>query len=210
MKEDWLKNPTNCKYCGELRKNRNSAINHQRFCKQNPSPDINPFSTPIRKGRPSWNKGLYGDERCKHSLETLQKLRIMGELRKGIPLHSEEFKKKQSIIAKQRGLGGHTSKRRIWYRDDIYLQSSFEIRLAKILDDLGIEWSRPDPFLYVTETGEHRYYPDFKVGNIYLDTKNEYLAIKDSIKIETVRQQTGADIRIVREHEITKEYVLAL
>jgi hypothetical protein len=56
----------------------------------------------------------------------------------------------------------------------------------------------------------HRYYPDFKIGSVYIDTKNDYLAIKDLPKIMAVREQNGVDVRIVTKDLITKEFIATL
>lgn len=158
----------------------------------------------------AWNKGLRGDPRSKRSAETRRKI---SQIKTGRTF-PDSFKKTMSEVAKRRCLGGHTSKIRIWYKmidgSEIYLQSSFEVRMAQLLDRMQIAWSRPEPLIWTDCSGHHRYYPDFKVGNIYLDTKNEYLAVKDLPKINTVKEQNGVDLRIVREHEITEDYIYAL
>lgn len=128
---------------------------------------------------------------------------------------SAEFKKLMSSIAKDRGLGGNTSKKRLEFLkkdgSSVYLQSSYEIEFANILEELDIEWSRPSPFKWVDENGDdHRYYPDFKVGGIYIDTKNDYLAIVDLPKINAVKEQNNIDLRIVTKDKINKEYVKSL
>lgn len=129
--------------------------------------------------------------------------------------HTDEFKKLMSEYAIKTGLGGHTSKRRIYFKrkngEEIYLQSSYEIRFAELLELLDIEWSRPSPLCWIDDYGNnHRYYPDFKIGNVYVDTKNSYLAIKDENKIAKVRIQNNIDLRIVLEKDITEEYIRSL
>ncbi len=37
--------------------------------------------------------------------------------------------------------------------------------------------------------GTHRYYADFKIGSVNIDTKNDYLIVKDAAKIQAVRDQ---------------------
>ena len=106
----------------------------------------------------------------------------------------DAFKERMSKIAKERNFGGITSKIRIWYKQkngkEIWLQSSYEIEFAKILDKLNLNWERPEPLKWIDNFGkEHRYYPDFKVNGIYFDTKNDYLAIKDIPKIEAVKNK---------------------
>lgn len=128
---------------------------------------------------------------------------------------SEDTRKKMSMNAKKRNLGGHTSKRKIFFNkkngDVVYLQSSFEIRFAQILEDLNISWERPEPFVWIDCHGiDHKYYPDFKIGDIYIDTKNDYLAVVDLPKIEAVRSQNDIDLRIVTESMINRKYIGSL
>ena len=128
---------------------------------------------------------------------------------------SLEVKQKISRSCKDAGCGGHTSKRKLYFAKNngeiIYLQSSYEIEFAKILEKLNIQWSRPKPFLWIDEHGiDHKYYPDFKIGDIYIDTKNDYLAIVDLPKINKVIQQNNIDLRIVTKDMICEEYIGSL
>ena len=64
--------------------------------------------------------------------------------------------------------------------------------------------------MYIGSDGKnHRYYPDFKIGDIYVDTKNDYLAITDLPKINAVREQNQINLMIVTEENITKEFICA-
>lgn len=128
---------------------------------------------------------------------------------------SQATRDKLSKAAIKRGLGGHTSKTKLYYKtkdgSEIYLQSSYEIKFATILDELNIEWSRPDPLNWIDDAGKsHRYYPDFKIGNIYIDTKNDFLAKKDLPKIESVKRQNNIDLRIVTKDMINHTFVASL
>lgn len=126
-----------------------------------------------------------------------------------------EEKKKLSIAAKKRNFGGNTSKTKLYFlkKDGqiVYLQSSYEIRFAEFLERLNIEWERPPYFKWIDEQGEdHRYYPDFRIGSIFIDTKNDYLAIKDLPKITAVKIQNNIDLRIVTNDMINEEYIASL
>lgn len=167
------------------------------------------------KGRVSALKGrespFKGKQRKKHTEET--KLKI-SELRKG-KKRSEETKLKMSLIAIARGFGGNTSKKKFYFEKNngevVYLQSSYELLFAQLLEKLGIEWERPASFIWIDDLGiSHRYYPDFKINNIYIDTKNDYLAVKDLPKINAVKQQNNIDLRIVTKESITEEYIARL
>ncbi len=139
----------------------------------------------------------------------------MGKLFVSGTPHTEEFKILQSERAIKRGLGGHTSKIMIHYKmkdgSSVYLQSSYEIQFATLLDEMEIVWCRPNPFWYIGEDNKkHRYYPDFKINNIYIDTKNDYLVVKDKPKITAVREQNNIDLRIVTKDKINREFIASL
>lgn len=197
-----------CKFCQKECKNSNSFINHERCCKSNPLRQ----ATWLEKNMGSWtrvNQYTKPGSTWTHSPESRKKMSEKSLGRK----HTEEHKKYMSEIAHRRELGGHTSKRRMEYvcKDGsvVILQSSYEIRLAQILDDVGITWERPPYMLWKDAVGvNHRYYADFKVGDVYLDTKNSYLATKDAEKIKQVKEQNAVDLRVVLEHEINKETML--
>ncbi len=208
-----------CKYCNKECKNNNSHRNHERLCKYNP----NRQSTPFMDGKQLGHEGSNQYTKAKNlgldkpviSENTRKKLSDNRKASSNLYWSNSENRKKQSDHAKRRKLGGHTSKKKLYYeRNDgtvVYLQSSYEIEFAKLLDELNIEWTRPEPLIWVDYKGDnHRYYPDFLVDNIYIDTKNDYLAIKDKFKIDSVIQQNNVDVRIVTKQLITKEYIIAL
>jgi hypothetical protein len=71
----------------------------------------------------------------------------------------------------------------------VMLDSSWEEALAKRLDEIFVEWIRPEnPIRYVgKDKKEHNYFPDFYLPkyNVYLDPKNPMAikAQKDKIEI---------------------------
>lgn len=155
-----------------------------------------------------WNKGLSSDidSRVNHSDSTKELLRKKALGRK----HTDETKKKLSEVAKQNELGGHTSKNRIKYTTkeglEVYLQSSYEIELARELDKNNIQWIRPNPIIWVDDSdNEHRYYPDFYLSefDIYLDPKNDYLQKIDKQKIELVSKQNNIKILVLSKNQLS-------
>ena len=197
----------NCIFCKREINNKGSLISHQMRCKENPSATKIVFDYSKRRNENQYSKAKNEGKEIKVSYETREKLSKSAKKQ----IWSVERRDKLSKIAKRNGLGGHTSKRRLHYTmkngETIYLQSSYEIEFAKILDDHDIIWSRPDPFIWIDESGvDHRYYPDFKVGDIYFDTKNDYLAIKDLPKIKAVRNQNDIRLYIVTKDYINKDF----
>lgn len=204
-----------CEICGEYYTNNNFK-KHNISCDGKTREDRKPlYQTNGKRG--GWNKGLTKetDDNVKKIAATLNEGLASGRIKMKSTPHTVEFKNAQSIRAYARGLGGHTSKQQLYYlRKDgteIYLQSSYEIRFAKLLDELEFEWCRPPSLHWVDELGKpHRYYPDFLVGNIYIDTKNDYLAVKDKPKIDAVIKQNNVDIRVVTEKFINKDFIKSL
>lgn len=74
----------------------------------------------------------------------------------------------------------------------VKLDSSWEEALAKRLDDINIEWTRPTPIKWIDKDGStHNYFPDFYLPayDLYLDPKNPY-AIKAQLpKIICLKKQ---------------------
>ena len=91
----------------------------------------------------------------------------------------------------------------------IYLQSSFEIRMAILLNKANILWERPQGIQYMIDGSEHRYYPDFYLPehHIYIDTKNNYLMEKDKEKIENVSFQNNVKILMIGQNQINIDYI---
>ena len=166
-----------CKFCGDDRKSKKSLFAHQALCKFNPdgkSPSS--WATGNRKGIPSWNSGLSGDERCKHSKESKQ---IMSEKMKerSVEWHKENGKRISESIQKKVEEGTwHTSLAKNMHIEynGVDLHGSWELAYAKYLDFNNIKWVRnKDSFLYVYEEKQRRYTPDF-----YLLDAEEYVEIK--------------------------------
>lgn len=89
--------------------------------------------------------------------------------------------------------GGETNYKRYQYKD-ITMDSSWEVELAKWMDENNIKWirSRKICLFWKDETGGlRRYYPDFYLPdyNVYLDPKNKYLQEKDKFKLDNIRSQ---------------------
>jgi len=72
---------------------------------------------------------------------------------------------------------------------EFIFDSSWEDALAIRLDQLDVEWTRPDPIPYVLADGKERnYFPDFYLPkfDLYLDPKNPYVMRKQKEKLDAV------------------------
>ena len=115
-----------------------------------------------------------------------------------------------SETAKRTKLGGNHNRFSLWYESKIagkvFLESSYELKVAQELDRNNINWIRPKSFSYVTEDNKnHLYYPDFYLIDykVYLDPKNSYLIEKDKIKISTVSQQNNIKVLVLTKEQLT-------
>lgn len=141
------------------------------------------------------------------SEETKQKLR---ESMRGRRIHSDDFKKRMSSLAKVRCLGGKNSRKSIKYvcqnGKTISLQSSYEVRVAESLDSCKVRWKRPS-YLYWKDKNEevHRYYPDFYLldYDVFLDPKNDYLISIDKEKISRVIMQNQVKVLLLDKDHLS-------
>ncbi len=105
-----------------------------------------------------------------------------------------------------------------WYESPIagkvWLESSWEVRCAKILDKQNIPWVRPkNSFEWIDENSiSHKYYPDFFLleKNLYLDPKNPHRQKIDAFKIAYVKEHHKINLLILGRKDIEENSFLAL
>lgn len=161
-----------CKYCNQefdiSDKPSGWMANHSRWCDENPK--RTEYSNNMEKARNAKknfkNQYSYGAV-C--SEETKEKIRKSSIGRK----HTEDTRQllsEKALSSPHRRLKKGT----VEYKG-ILLDSSWELALAKRLDELGIKWMRPDPIPWIDTNGvTHNYFPDFYLEdhNLFLDPKN--------------------------------------
>ena len=94
----------------------------------------------------------------------------------------------------------------------VNLDSSYEIKIAKILDDHNIRWERPKPLVWIDHKGRTRhYFPDFLLNdyNIYLDPKNDYCFKVQKEKIDYVLKNYK-NVFFLTKNDLTWEFILDL
>lgn len=99
-------------------------------------------------------------------------------------LHSEKMKSRKRT--------GKNYTKRTFYTSPtagkVYLESSWELKLARSLDENEVSWIRPKYLNYTIHGKTKSYYPDFYLPeyDVYLDPKNRYQREKDKDKLEAV------------------------
>jgi hypothetical protein len=185
-----------CKHC----KNKfdgfttSQKANHTRWCYENPK----------RSSYGNGGKQLHTEEANAKRTESIKKAhtegKYFGSAKKAVETrrlngtlkHTEESKeliRQKALSSKHRRLVRSVREYVKLDGSIVKLDSSWEEALAKRLDDIGIQWIRPEtPIEYVGSDGRtHNYFPDFYLPeqNLYLDPKNP-AAInvqKDKLKI---------------------------
>lgn len=169
----------NCVYCGKYCKNRNSLLNHERTCKFNPNRQIRKSTTDnfkkYRETYGSWNKGLdkNTDSRLKQIGEKLKDGYLSGRLKPSF----KGRKHSASTIAKMKEHSGGYRKTKIAYKRGFYkgyhCDSSWELAYVIYNLEHNIEFEQCNEYFYYTYKGKiHKYYPDFKEGDTYIEIKN--------------------------------------
>ncbi len=164
-----------------------------------------------------WNKGLTKetDERVRKNAESIKQAFIKNGHPSIGKTHSLESKQHLSKIAKERGIGGKTYKKLYKYTmvcgKEIYMDSSYEIKVAEELDKNNIRWERSAPMKWIDASNQkHNYHADFYLldYNIYLDPKNDYLIKKDKDKIHRASTQNNVTIIVLSKRELEWNVIL--
>ena len=197
-----------CKFCGRECKNRNSLINHESCCKENPNKTQLNISR-HRKSHRAWNKGLTKetDARIAKGTSTLKEGYASGRL---IPSqtgrhHTLETRKQMSekkIYMYSVGILPSKVKGVKFYRErnlngiEYAIQGTWELAVARKLNAMNILWEKGFSIKYVKEDGSiHQYLPDF-----YLPVTNEYIEVKgfftdlDKTKMRYVLEQNSISL----------------
>jgi len=157
-----------------------------------------------RKDYIPWNKGMPLDE---------IKLHYDGNFRQGIKEHTAETKNLLSIKACERLQKNSKYSKNIEYKPGVVLESSFEVRTAVILDELGIKWIKVRQGYIWNDAGKtRRYIPDFYLPkyDLFLDPKNDYLIKKDKVKIDSAMELNNIKVVVLSDAQISKEFIETL
>lgn len=201
-----------CQFCSSERKSARSLSQHRPTCPNNPDRKISSgFS-----GKTPWNAGQTKETNPEVALyaQKMSEMYKAGRIKpSGAAASSAE---ERSLRAKAQRFGGYrenagrSKKFRVEdsFGDEVVLQSSYELRCANILDDLGIKWIRPKALMY----DGRRYYPDFYLPDldVYLDPKNDFKALQDRAKINAVIEQNSVVVYILADEQINTEYLARL
>lgn len=189
-----------CKFCSKECHSRNSLLNHQKRCKDNPerltSEIFAPGHVGFQKGKSAWNKGLT-KETDKRLAALSQKIKIIKKNnpqvncgRASTPEKEAERRAKISDYAKSRNFGGLTPRsgrgKKGWYKG-YFCDSTYELVYVIYNIDHNVSFQRCERcYPYTIDGEQHNYYPDFELSDGSLvEIKGYHTDIVD-IKTESV------------------------
>lgn len=200
-----------CKHCKNefdiSDKPKGWMANHTRWCAKNPKRVQ--YSENLAKSR----KAITLESRKKQA-EGIKKAHREGKydhvdrktfLGKNHSEKTKEILRKKALASPHRRLKKGT----IEYKG-ILLDSSWELVLAKRLDELGIKWVRPEPIPWVDDQGiTHNYFSDFYLEDydLYLDPKNPQAVKVQKKKLDCLLTQYK-NIVILESIEECKQFSL--
>ena len=183
---NWL-----CKYCKAYFdfEQPYQKASHSRWCTENPKhkqykDELSNRTIKYNKKRKPTNQFISGNMDG-HSPSTIEKIKQLSTGRN----HTDETKhlcRIKALASNHRRLRRKT----IMY-NGIMMDSTWEVELAKRLDDLNIKWERPKPIKWVDENGlSHNYFPDFYIPemDVYLDPKNKHAYNVQKKKIDILNK----------------------
>lgn len=194
-----FKKSTHCKHCevswDELGLDvvKGEIANHIRWCKDNPMRYAYTVGT-IENVKSMNLAKLSTGYTNQFSKAKLLGNHIESHLKgKPHPKHFGKHKPESIELIRQKAL--QSTHRRLrkgvsWY-NGVMMDSSWEVALAKRLDELGIRWNRPDPLKWTDSEGRVRnYFPDFYLldYNLFLDPKNKAAYENQKHKIEILKK----------------------
>lgn len=197
-----------CKYCNKECKNKNSLVQHEIRCKENPNKiDMSYIKPGHSKGHKGKNQFIKAKELHLDIPIVSEETKIKIGLKSKNHKHSELTKQKISksirkaiINNPQSYCSSNVNGRVKHYKYKEYIMdSSWELLVAKYLDNLNIKWIKPNNFfLYNWNNNIHKYFPDFYLYDydIYIEVKG-YERERDIAKYNSIN-----NLIIIKKKEI--------
>lgn len=182
-----------CKYCSEIFRTRAELRAHNALHKNEPN-----------YGYSGWNSGLHLSDNTKQKISEARKNRIV----------SEETKKKISETCKKNKLSGGLREgsghgKMGWYKG-FYCRSSWELAwvIYQLEHNIKVEQCK-EYFEYQYDNKIHRYYPDFKIGEVYYEIKGQHFPNLDAKLEQFPRDKKLVMIDGIKENKPFLDYAIS-
>lgn len=199
-----------CPTCGSEFESSN-AKQALKFCSQkcaNVNAGKKGVEKAVAEGR--WTKLSKEEKRAKMKIQRLgwKKSDLVCEIcnrgfqnfnRKAKTCSKDCFRKHTSQrAAANPNCGGQSNYKRYTY-NGITMDSSWEVEVAKFMDEKGIRWERSKKLcvIWTDDDGrKRRYHPDFYLPDydMYIEPKNKFLLIRDFQKLERAKAENGINL----------------
>lgn len=202
-----------CKWCSKIFTESDNRPNHTRWCDNNPKKSFYKKTNDGSQMRtPEAIENRKAGIKAAHAAG---KYDAANAAQKGKAGHKHTDESKEKIREKAlasphrrlvRSIRSYTKKD----GSTVMLDSSWEEILAKRLDELNINWIRPNPIKWVDMLGKNRnYFPDFYLTDfdLYLDPKNRYACKVQADKITCLTAQVK-NLIILTTDEQCKNFTL--
>lgn len=208
--EEYKQNPTRCKTCDtEIEYDKR----HNKFCSKSCSAYYNnklrTYSEETKRKISQANTGKKASEETKqkrmigshckvfdHTCSVCGKISIYSISKK----ETKTCGARECIIHASVGRRPYPNGKRKLFnywceeqKEEVVLESSWELDLAKWLDELNIKWIRPKHLTWNDGKKDRLYYPDFYLVDydVYLDPKNPWAMENDKFKMKVVSKQVN-------------------
>ena len=204
----------NCQYCGKFCKNKNSLNQHEIRCKQNPNRLKIVIKTDnfknYREKHGSWIKGLTKetDERVKKLSDSLKEGHRTKRLKPSFYGKHHTYETRLKMKRTNGGVRKSVIPYKRGYYKGYHCDSSWELAYVIYNIEHNIEFQQCNEYFYYEYENEtHKYYPDFKEGDIYVEIKN-FNSKKFNAKLEyfpyKIKVLYKKDIKIYLDYVISK------
>ena len=198
-----------CVFCNNAHNTKSAVISHETTCINNPKRKM-PSCGMLGRQHPIKGKTKNTTESLRKQGETLKSKISSGEYIPHRTKHTDSTRDMLSKIACDRLQKNSKYSKNTEYKPGIFLESSYEVRVAEILDELNVQWIKcRQGFIWNDRGKTRRYIPDFYLPfyNLYLDPKNDYLIDKDKIKIKSAKEINNIEVIILSNLQINKETI---
>jgi DNA-directed RNA polymerase subunit RPC12/RpoP len=199
-----------CQYCGKECKGKNSLVQHEIRCKENPNKinleylsnrdysnvNFNPSNQFIKAKKLGLPIPEVSEETRKKLGKGWRDKHLPDEMKNKISLTMKRVVKEKPESYNGVNINGKVKK---YDYNGIKLDGSWELLVAQYLDFNNIKWERPRKgFEYIWNNDIHIYYPDFYLidYNVYIEVKG-FETERDYIKWESL-----SNLIIIKRKEI--------
>jgi hypothetical protein len=218
--DEYFLNLNKCMECGKLAKKDNTFCNASCAAKHSNRERAKSGWTPSEEQREAVRNSLYkfhSDEKNQVKYTRISQCNFCNKwfannIRRTKRTCSDECRSAilSKTATKNKMMGGNKNTRAHgWYESPragrVWLESSYEYKVAVDLDKNNVNWIRPKYLNY----GTKKYFADFYLVDydVYLDPKNDYLITMDQEKIEQVIEENNVRVYILNKHQLSWEYI---